>query len=388
MNGFLHATLLASLAIAIFSAAVFPVNVRTMPRLSRSGRPAPSAWPRVSIVVPARNEERGIEVAMRSQLAQDYPDFEVIAVDDRSTDETLSFLERLAREDPRLRVLSGAEPPAGWLGKPHALHQGAAAASGTILLFADADVLYDRRTVREAVALLEAEGLDFVALFPGFEMHGFWENVVMPYIPIAYFFGLGFLANSDRHPWIAAGGGAGNMVRRAAYESAGGHAAMRDSVIDDVRLAMAVKRGGSRCRIVRAEDRVRVRMYRGFREVFDGFTKNASFVFSGGFGFVFLAGTALTVTAALAPIAALLAAALGAPIAAGDIRLAACVVLWTLILRGALARLLSWPQWTTWTQPLMAAAWGAIILRSLYWRFVRREVLWRGRRYDAARARF
>lgn len=388
MNGILHAALLASLAIAIFSAAVFPANVRTMPRLSRPGRPAPAAWPSVSIVVPARNEERGIEAAMRSQLAQDYPAFEVVVVDDGSADATRSILERLAREDARLRVLSGAEPPAGWLGKPHALHEGAAAASGTILLFADADVLYDPRTVREAVALLEAERLDFLALFPAFEMRGFWENVLMPYIPIAYFFGLGFLANSDRHPWIAAGGGAGNMVRCEAYAAVGGHAAMRESVIDDVRLAMAVKRGGFRCRVARAEDRVRVRMYRGFREVVDGFTKNASFVFAGAFGFAFLAGTALTVTAALAPIAALLAAAMGAPIAAGDVRLAAGVIMGTLLLRGALARLLSWPRWATWTQPLMAAAWGAIIVRSLYWRFVRREVLWRGRRYDAARARF
>jgi chlorobactene glucosyltransferase len=388
MNGLLHAALLASLAIAIFSAAVFPLNVRTMPRLSRSGRKTPAPWPRVSIVVPARNEERGIEAAVRSQLAQDYPDFEVIVVDDRSTDATSSILERLAREDSRLSVVAGAEPPAGWLGKPHALHQGAAAASGTILLLADADVLYDRRALREAVALLETDGLDFLALFPGFEMHGFWENVLMPNIPVTYFFGLGFLANSDRHRWIAAGGGAGNMVRREAYEAVGGHAAIRDSVIDDVRLAMAVKRAGYRCRIARADDRVRVRMYRGLREVFDGFTKNAAFIFAGGFGLVFLLGTALMVTAALAPIAALLAAALGVPIAAGDVRLAAGVLLLTLVLRSVLAGMLSWPQWTAWTQPLMSVAWGAIILRSLYWRFVRGEILWRGRRYDAARARF
>lgn len=388
MNGLLHAALLASLAIAIFSAAVFPLNVRTMPRLSRSGRKTPAQWPRVSIVVPARNEERGIEAAVRSQLALDYPDFELIVVDDRSTDATSSILERLAREDSRLSVLAGAEPPAGWLGKPHALHQGATSASGTILLFADADVLYDRRALREAVALLETDGLDFLALFPDFEMHGFWENVLMPNIPVTYFFGLGFLANSDRHRWIAAGGGAGNMVRREAYEAVGGHASIRDSVIDDVRLAMAVKRAGYRCRIARADDRVRVRMYRGLREVFDGFTKNAAFIFAGGFGLVFLLGTALMVTAALAPIAALLAAALGVPIAAGDVRLAAGVILLTLVLRSVLAGMLSWPQWTAWTQPLMSVAWGAIILRSLYWRFVRREILWRGRRYDAARARF
>ena len=219
-------------------------------------------------------------------------------------------------------------------------------------------------------------------------MRGFWENVLMPNIPISYYFGLGFLANSDRHRWIAAGGGAGNLVRRSAYDSTGGHAAIRDSVIDDVKLAMAVKRRGFRCRVARADDRVRVRMYRGLPEVFAGFTKNAAFVFAGGFGLVFLLGTLLMVTAALAPLAVFVAALAGAAVSPGQVGLAAAVILGTFALRFALARMLSWPQWASWTQPLMSVAWGAIILRSLYWRFVRREVRWRGRRYDAHRARF
>lgn len=388
MNGLLHAFLLASLLIAILSALVFPLNVRATPRLSRPVRPDPARWPRISIVIPARDEERGIEAAVRSHLQQDYPDFEVVVVDDRSTDATRPVLEELARADPRLRVVAGAEPPAGWLGKPHALHQGAEASSGELLLFADADVRYSPATLREAVRLLEADRLDFVSLFPAFEMRGFWENALMPYIPVTYFFGLGFLANSDRHPWIAAGGGAGNLVRRQAYAAAGGHAAMRDSVIDDIRLAMAVKRRGYRCRIVLADDRVRVRMYRGFREIWDGFTKNVAFVFAGGFGLVFLVGTALLLTAALAPVAALAGFALGLPIPPGDVRLAAAALLLTLLLRSLLARLFAWPQWAVPTQPLMACVWCGLIVRSLYWRYVRREVRWRGRRYSAERARF
>ncbi len=388
MNGLLHGLLWASLAMVLFGAAVLPLNFRTMPRLSRTGRAVPAAWPCVSIVVPARDEERGIEEAVRSQLAQDYPEFEVIVVDDRSTDSTREILERLAREYPRLRVIAGGEPPPGWLGKPHALHQGAASSSGGILLFADADVRYDPRAVGEAVALMESDRLDFVALFPGFEMKGFWENVLMPYLPIAYFFGLGFLASSDRHRWMAVGGGAGNIMRRGAYEAVGGHAAIRDSVIDDVRLARAVKQGGYRCRVARADDRVRVRMYRGFREIFDGFTKNTSFVFAGGFGLVFLLATVWTVIAAIAPAAVLGAAALGLPVASADVRLAACALALTLALRALLASRFGWPQWTAWTHPLMAVVWGGIILRSLHRRFVRRELLWRGRRYDATRARF
>jgi chlorobactene glucosyltransferase len=388
MNALLDGALFAALALILFSAVVFPCNVLQTPRLARPERRPPSLWPRVSIVIPARNERHAIEEAVRSQLAQDYPDFEVVVVDDRSSDGTRDVLERLAGEDSRLRIVPGVEPPRGWLGKPHALSEGSAAATGSLLLFADADVRYDPRALREAVAFLEEGRLDFLALLPGFEMRGFWENVLMPYVPIAYYFGLGFLANSDRYSWIAAGGGAGNLVRRSVYEGVGGHAAIRDSVIDDVRLAMTVKRAGFRCRMARADDRVRVRMYRGFREIFEGFTKNVSYVFGGWFGIVFLAGTLLTVVASLAPIGALAAALLGAAIPAAAVRLAALAVALTVALRILLGVHLRWPLWLACTQPLMAAVWTGIVARSLYWRFVRGEVRWRGRRYAARGARF
>src|SRR5262249_34288822 len=206
--------------------------------------------PRVSVVVPARNEERGVERAVRSHLAQDYPDFEVVAVDDRSTDRTGEILSRLAAADARLTVLPGVEPPAGWLGKPHALFEGFTAARGELVLFADADVVYDSRTLREAVAYAEAEGVDLLALLPKFETRGFWESVLMPYLLGAYFGGIGGLANVDRPRWFAAGGGAGNLVRRRAYDAVGGHEGLKDSVVDDVPLASKIKTARFRARLL------------------------------------------------------------------------------------------------------------------------------------------
>jgi chlorobactene glucosyltransferase len=339
-------------------------------------------------VIPARNEERGIEEAVRSHLAQDYPDLEVIVVEDRSTDGTAAILARIAGEDRRLTVVQGVEPPAGWLGKPHALAQGAARARGEFLLFADADVSYAPEAVTGAVALCAARGLDLLAFFPRFEMRGFWENVLMPYIPISYFFGPAFLINSDAQRRFAAGGGAGMLVRAASYRAAGGHEALRGSVIDDIHLAIRVRRAGGRCRMALADDLVRVRMYRGFREIFDGFTKNIAYAFEGWLGAFLALSTAFTFVASTVPALALVARAAGAAVPARDVAWAALAVGLTVLARGGLALFLRYPMWAALTQPVTAVVWAAMMARSLARRFLRREVLWRGRRYHASRAGF
>src|SRR6266851_642380 len=221
------------------------VNLARIPRLSRGGGRR-AAYPRVSVLVPARNEERGVAAGVEPLVALDYPDFDVIVVDDRSTDRTGEILETLARRSPRLRVISGSDPPEGWLGKPHALALASRAATGDLLLFVDADVRYDRRALAEAVDLLEAENADLLALLPRIEARGFWENVLMPYLGVSLFFGPAFLANRDRPKWFAIGGGTGNLIRRRAYDAVGGYDALRDSVVDDVHLAWKVKRAGFR----------------------------------------------------------------------------------------------------------------------------------------------
>ena len=383
----MHGALVASAALAAICLVLLVINILTVRRLGASRRPA-GPRPRASIVVPARDEAGEIEAAVRSHLAQDYPDFEVVVVDDRSTDGTPAILARLAAEDPRLIVVTGVEPPEGWLGKPHALYQGARRAAGELLLFADADVRYGPAALSDAVAMLEGERLDLLALFPRIEMEGFWENVLMPYLAVSYFFGPAFWVNSDAQRRYAAGGGAGMLVRSSAYRAAGGHEALRASVIDDIGLAIRVRRAGGRCRMAMADDQVRLRMYRGFRQVFDGFTKNMAFVFEGGLGLFLAISTFFTFLAWSLPAAVLGAAVLGLDVPAVDVRLAAWAFLLTVVARAALGLYLKYPLWTSVTQPFTAAVWAAITARSLTWRFFHRRVRWRGRTYDARQARF
>lgn len=390
----LHAVLGACVVYAVLCLVLVVANALRLPRLSRTPTSAgaaasrPGPLPLVSIVVPARDEEREIERAVASLLAQDYASFEVIVVDDRSEDRTGEILRRLAAGDARLKVLDGAEPPAGWLGKPHALFQGQRAARGELLLFVDADILYAPDALRRAVAFLESRGADFLALMPRAEAKGFWENVLLPNLECAIYFAPWFLVTARRPRWLAPGGGAGNLVRRRAYDAVGGHAALRASVVDDVRLATEVKRAGFPTELVIADDLVSVRIYRGFREVWNGFTKNVAYVLNGVMGAaVALWMLAWTILSILPP-AVLVAAWAGASITPADVDRAALA--WGVLVaaRVVLAVVLRKPPWAALTQPLMAALWAGLLVRSAWRRFVRRSLVWRGREFDARDAGF
>jgi len=384
----LHAVLECCVAYAALCLLCLAVNRIVLPRLPPTEPRAGGVdVPFLSIVVQARNEERAIEPALRSWLAQDYPSLEVVVVDDRSTDATREILGRFAA-DSRLTIVDGAEPPAGWLGKPHALYEGTRVARGELLLFVDADVHYSPDAVSRAVALLESRRLDFVALLPRVETSGFWEPVLMANLECAVFFGPAFLVTASRPRWFAAGGGAGNLVRRQVYEAVGGHEAIRSSVVDDVRLATEVKGAGYATAAVIADDLVSVRMYRGFREVWDGFTKNVAYVLNGVLGLLVAFWLVAWTVVSILPPAILLAAAAGARVPPEDVRLAAFA--WGLLVaaRVGLSAALRKPAWIALTQPLMAAVWAGLLVRSAYRRFIRRSLLWRGRSFDARKAGF
>src|SRR5687768_6416991 len=221
--------MLNSIILVLWIAALLRtiLNVTTIHRL----RPRmPARTPLVSIIIPARDEEQSIGATVRALLAQTYPAIEVIVIDDRSTDSTGAILRTIAAEDRRLITIHGEEPPAGWLGKPWALHQGSLRARGELLLFVDADVLYQPPAVASAMARFEESGAEMLSLFPRLGMKGFWEHIAMPNLAVFGFMVMDlWLANRSRHPMLAVGGGPGNLVRRETYDAAGGHEALKDA---------------------------------------------------------------------------------------------------------------------------------------------------------------
>jgi glycosyltransferase involved in cell wall biosynthesis len=242
--------------------------------------------PPVSIIVPARNEEETIEQSLRTLLALDYENFEVIAVDDRSTDRTGEIMERVAEESHSsksakggppnctLRVVHHTELPAGWLGKTHAMWTATNRASGDWLLFTDADVLFKPDSLRRALAYGEAEKADHVVLFPRMIMKRPGEYMMIAFFQTMFMFG--------HRPWKVAdpkardhmGVGAFNLVRRKAYETVGTYQALRMEVVDDMKLGKVIKNAGFAQRNVFGADLISIRWANGAMGVVENLTKN------------------------------------------------------------------------------------------------------------------
>jgi glycosyltransferase involved in cell wall biosynthesis len=233
---------------------------------------------RVSIIVPARNEEEDIELSLTRLLELDYDNYEVIAVNDRSTDRTGEIMERVA-ENPvltsgRLRVIHHRELPAGWLGKTHAMWTATNEATGDWLLFTDADVLFKPDSVRRAIAYAEAKKADHVVLFPRIIMKQPGEYMMIAFFHTMFVFG--------HRPWKVAdpksrdhmGVGAFNLIRQSVYEAVGTYKALRMEVLDDMKLGKVVKNAGYAQRNVFGGDLISLRWANGAMGVVNNLTKN------------------------------------------------------------------------------------------------------------------
>ncbi|HUB85427.1 MAG TPA: glycosyltransferase family 2 protein [Rhizomicrobium sp.] len=260
-----------------------------MPSVADVSRPewdrnpvSPAGNPRVSIIVPARNEEQTIEAALRTLVSLDYDNYEVIAVNDRSTDRTGEIMEEVASHSTKtalggpakIRVIHHNELPAGWLGKTHAMWTAANQASGEWLLFTDADVLFKPESLRRALAYAEAEPADHVVLFPRMIMKRPGEYMMIAFFQTMFMFG--------HRPWKVAdpstddhmGVGAFNLVRRSVYDAVGTYQTLRMDVLDDMKLGKVVKNGGFRQRNVFGGDLISIRWAHGAMGVVNNLTKN------------------------------------------------------------------------------------------------------------------
>jgi hypothetical protein len=250
--------------------------VRSVPVLAQTSARAPGRWPRVSIVIPACNEAGDIEEAVRSRLRDDYPELEIVLVDDRSTDGTGEIVDRLALEDGRVRAIHVNELPAGWLGKLFALHRGAQLASGELLLFSDADVHVTPGALRRAVALFQSERLDHLGVLPGL-----WSSGLLLDAAFSAFFRLVWLA---ARPWAvpdprskaACGVGAFNLVRRSAFERSPGFEYLKLEQADDAALGQMLKRSGARCAVANGRGDVGLHFYRSLRDMARGIEKGGA----------------------------------------------------------------------------------------------------------------
>lgn len=346
--------------------------------------------PLVSVLVPARNEEgRVLPQCIRSILAQDYARFEVLAVNDRSTDATGEILRAIAKADDHLRVIDGTETPAGWLGKPHALQQALDGARGSWILATDADMIFHEAALRTALEYATARGYDAVTLIPHIDTRTFWERVFAP--TFGWFMAMGMpverVNDPDRREAIGVGGFF--LIRREEIERIGEYRAVREEVAEDLRLAELMKQAGSRLRIEYAPDLIRTRMYEGFREIWEGFSKN----FFAGVQFSLL-HTAASIVAVLlfiiAPVVLCIvsATALAAGAHADWLRLfVPAFIIWLIEVFTFIVvnKQLGVPAVYALTVPLGHALFVAILMNSAFKIATGRGVTWKGRKvYERA----
>ena len=267
--------LIAFVWLAIVVLTVYGLSRQRYLSPSLDLRLAPSEAPLVSILVPARNEQhRVLEDCIQSILAQDYPRFEVIAVNDRSTDTTGTILETLAESDRRLQVIEGRELPEGWLGKPYAMHQALQCARGEWILATDADMIFEPPALRTALAQTLAADAEAMTLLPHFEASSFWERVMIPaWAWVFLMFALSYRIDDPKAD-RAVGIGGFFLMKRRLLDRIGGYEALKDEVMEDVRLAEKIKRSDARLLFEHAPALMRTRMYKTFAEMWECSTKN------------------------------------------------------------------------------------------------------------------
>jgi chlorobactene glucosyltransferase len=348
--------------------------------------PIPEPLPLISVIIPVRNEARNIRRCTQALLNQTYPNYELIIVDDRSSDTTPQILVELSTNNPRLQVIHGSELPPGWAGKPHALVQGAEAAHGEWLCFMDADTFAIPELLWSTYRWALQSQADLFSILTHQELGSFWERTILPLVFLGLSFGFPAGRVNDPTKPDAISNGQFILIKRSVYEHVGGHTSVKDRVDEDKAIAIVVKRAG--CRLVLADGRkvASTRMYTSLPEMWEGWTKN---IYLGLLDrlWLLLFGAILGLTVSIVlPFWLLgglvwLASAGGMPAAVVAVE---AVVLWGYLLwkRLQACRAFGLPGGYAFTFPLGAFIFTSMMVASAYNVISGHGVIWKGRRYQ------
>ncbi|MBI4836713.1 MAG: glycosyltransferase [Candidatus Abawacabacteria bacterium] len=230
----------------------------------------------VTVMIPARNEEKVIEKCLRSIMKQDYPQWEAIIYNDQSSDQTGAIADSLAKEDPRICVMHGKHLPEGWVGKNHGCYQMSQKAKGHWYLFGDSDTVYEPDAISRALATADEHGLEFLSFFPRFDNYTFGERALLP---LFYFYVCSFVPltqiTTNPHPHVVAVNGSFILVKQSLYEQIGGHVAVKDKILEDVLMGRHTKSLGHKVGYGDGTSLYSVHMYDNVRGIWEGFSKNA-----------------------------------------------------------------------------------------------------------------
>ncbi len=369
---------------------VYWLHTRPLPEIIVEPSPPPADAPLISICIPARDEEENIRACVESALAQDYPNFEVIVLDDRSTDATPRILGEVPSRDSRLCVLNGSDLPSGWAGKPHALHQASKAARGEWICFVDADTFLSPSALSSCyVKAIETRADLFTTLHHQI-MDTFWEKTVMPLIMTGLAVGFNAHKVNDPSERDAIASGQFMLIRKTTYESIGGHAAVKHEIVEDQAIAELAKWNGHRLVLADGRSVIQTRMYTSLQSMWEGWTKNIYLGLSRHRHLLFLGvfGAALGLLASLfLPVWSVL----GLLWLVRDGGISALVILleslavWGAVLfaRGMVAQRLRLSPLYALTTPLGAGVFSALMIASAWKVLSGKGVSWRGRTYHS-----
>jgi chlorobactene glucosyltransferase len=361
--------------------------------------PPPAEAAMISVCIPARNEERNIRACVEAVLAQDYPNFETIVLDDRSSDKTSAILHELVlgsgsslpemhERTPVLHIMNGSELPEGWAGKPHALFQASAAARGQWLCFIDADTFLSPTALSSCHAKAIETGADMFTIMTFQMMGSFWEKVVLPLVMTALSVGFSPRKVNDPKRRDAIANGQFILIRRSVYDAIGGHESVKDQIVEDKAISEQVKWNGHRLIVADGHAVARTRMYTSLPEMWEGWTKNIYLGLRDQAGLLYLGifGATVALLAALFlpvwPLLAIYRLLNGGGWMAGIVLLESLVFWGYLInVRARVARAMEISLWYALTTPLGAAVFAGMMITSAFRVISGKGVAWKGRLY-------